>query len=990
MAIHNEQQREMGAGIRLKKIDEGAMNLMFNMAQKDQYQFPIKSTVRELLSNGVDSVADMKSAIEILTGKAKPEDYYIIKEGALFKDSKWQPDYYDLNWLSNDDQVTIEYVIGQGTNKDRVVIEDHGVGLGGKRLEQHFNLGFSTKRLSKLPIGKWGAGGKVALSTGIDFYTTESKYNGKLFRFNVYDRGYQSIIPRFNMVTGEENPYILFDEGTEDEDKVYYEGTTEKNGVSVSFEVKKHHRQAYIDGVKSQMLYFDNIAMYLVHEDGHRELVPHKATILYEDEHIILSDNPYYSKPHVLLNRVTYGYIQWDELELEEKIGNIGIKVDPSEVEVNMSRESLKWGELTKSTILNKFGTVVDIATRFINDTLKENDFWRWIKKCYSISARYSEQGGIIGRLAKIVDLTQVDPLYPKDTSIKFKQDIGDYLDFDSTVITYTTVNRKNEQKKVVDRKSIKNLGGFINLPVILRGTDERASNRKDKYLLSIYPQGFLLMTQPFSHYRIQKGKEDWDEKQLAEHEEWMEKRKKWGWISSSVLWDYMLQSKDPIAYGSIEVPKDFTGTEEEEEIKDEEETVEDVKQAEVIRQTAEERRKLEGKIIVNTPRATIASWTKYYSGVNGKNGYDPISTWTVPADSRAYEWQKIEVPIKDINDWDAEEIYYCKEDDSEMAHFVAMLTRDPHPDNRIGYGTRRSYAENLTKWKESKWYRLNSSNMPTDGYYAMNCQHFYDAQVMLVKASQANLKYLRDFRPIQEFFIKIKNNKVTMSNTLVQWNTARKIKDELAKAAFLYNFEQFNPKYADLYKQLTQYVDKHYREVQEQTGNGLYGLNAQVYGDLLSHLENVYQLQNYVMNNPDDKEGIAAIAGQLFGNKELKDGMAVDPEMIDNLNQVLEFAAGCGTMLNYINTLTGYDGYKSIDYRPGQSRGKYSIPEELELEIKQYLEYKGMLTYGTNLSENSNENPFMGTQGTVKETSQSDTVLPEESGVSAQVSSLV
>ena len=83
------------------------------------------------------------------------------------------------------------------------------------------------------------------------------------------------------------------------------------NGVTIIIEAKKHHKQQYIDAVKSQMLYFNDILFNIQHEDGAIENVDYKAKILYEDDMIVLSDNNYYSKPHLLLNKVNYGYIAW-------------------------------------------------------------------------------------------------------------------------------------------------------------------------------------------------------------------------------------------------------------------------------------------------------------------------------------------------------------------------------------------------------------------------------------------------------------------------------------------------------------------------------------------------------------------------------------------------------------------------------------------------------------------------------------------------------
>ena len=208
MAIYEEEQSMMGSEVVSKEIEEGAEGMMIDLVQKYQYAYPIKSAVRELLSNAVDAVTEKQNAIKILTGQAKPEDYYIERDGALYKDSKWNPDYYPLNKLSSNDTVTITYKVS-GDKRDQCIIEDYGVGLWGKRLLGYFRLGYSTKRGSVTALGKYGIGAKSALSTGINSYIVESRYDGKLLRFHVFDYAYQPIIPPVDLETGKENPFFI-------------------------------------------------------------------------------------------------------------------------------------------------------------------------------------------------------------------------------------------------------------------------------------------------------------------------------------------------------------------------------------------------------------------------------------------------------------------------------------------------------------------------------------------------------------------------------------------------------------------------------------------------------------------------------------------------------------------------------------------------------------------------------------------------------------
>lgn len=155
MAIHTEQEVQISGGF-TKEIEASSMHMMLDILQKYQYQYPIKSSVRELVSNGLDAISEREIAKSILLGEKTVEEFYAEKEGAIYNDSKFDKDYYDLQHFSNDPKVTIYYHEGKGMDKDYVEIIDNGVGLGGRRLEKYFSLGFSSKRLNKYSLGKFG------------------------------------------------------------------------------------------------------------------------------------------------------------------------------------------------------------------------------------------------------------------------------------------------------------------------------------------------------------------------------------------------------------------------------------------------------------------------------------------------------------------------------------------------------------------------------------------------------------------------------------------------------------------------------------------------------------------------------------------------------------------------------------------------------------------------------------------------------------------
>ncbi len=900
----------MGSG-RVKTINEAAMGMVLDSLQKYQYLHPVKSTTRELASNGLDSIEEKKMAVAILSGQANISDYFEESDNdPIYKDSSFDPNYYNLKWFSDDNKVYITYYVGSDTEKDYVVFEDNGVGLGGDRLPNYFQVGYSTKRLSKMPLGKWGIGAKSPLSVGVDFYTVESRYNGRLFRFNVYSKSFDSIIPRINMETGVTNGHIVWNENTVDEYHVYYEETTKPNGVTITIGAKKNHLTQYTEAVKSQLLYFQNIEYAMVNR-GLKTIIPYRAEILYEDAHIVLSDNPYYTKPHLLLNKVNYGYIDWAELELNDRQGNIGIKVAPEDIEVTPSREGVMWSQKTKDMVSARFTTVQKIASDLIQEELKETDLIKWLRICTSIGDKYTSGNAVVSRLSKIVDMADINPQFLRHPDIRyFPMGVLSGLYMRHVIVKQKEV--QNTIRRVVERNELKHAGAQIHLPIVLIKTGEPVSNRKDRYLNSLYDHGFLLIAEPMTEQVM-------EEQNLGERlKEYLVKLRMDCKTSPELLWDYVTTSTEVVFYTDIEVPDHFTGTDEEEDSSEDSE--EDQKTLAAAAATAEERRKLENKILVHTPRSVqpkmIDVIEDEQSGTKGVY--------------QNYVWEKIEQRISEINNWKEPEIYYGTDDDQEALTLVAFLTRQDLTSTLYKEFNR---SENCNQWS------ARTNTLDNQWYNKYRCQNFYDTDVKLIRVSQANRRYVRDFRHVNEFFISIKNNKVGMSNTLIKWNTARIIKQCINQVGFLYNWSKFNEDMSVKYHRLVDYAESHYRNISKNHNDvERYGLSGSTVSDLINHLDRVRTFQEYVAKNPEDQKEIGILATQLFGNSSITDGQAVDAEMIAKLNEVLAYGSMVGVLPNYISVLTVGD----------------EVPEELEQEIKFYLESKGLLNYEVPIPESS------------------------------------
>jgi hypothetical protein len=143
MSIQTIDKRTVGKVGVQKKINEGAMNMVFDILQATQYSTPIPSTVRELGTNAWDSQREKEVAISILTGKTTVEDHYIKRNGAQYEDSNFDPSYYALDHLDTDNNtVELEYEENMGVGFcDVFRVKDFGVGLGDARLEGILSLG---------------------------------------------------------------------------------------------------------------------------------------------------------------------------------------------------------------------------------------------------------------------------------------------------------------------------------------------------------------------------------------------------------------------------------------------------------------------------------------------------------------------------------------------------------------------------------------------------------------------------------------------------------------------------------------------------------------------------------------------------------------------------------------------------------------------------------------------------------------------------------
>jgi hypothetical protein len=430
-----------------KRINKGAEKLVFDILQSTQYSTPIPSTVRELVTNACDAQREKEIAIEILTGVKQASDYYITRDGEQYSDSNFDPSYYDLAKLNiTNNHVEVVYQHNEGVGYcDKLIIKDFGVGIGAKRLEGILELGYSTKRNTSQNFGAFGLGAKVALSTGVDFYTIETVYNGKRFKANCFNYKTDFIIPKFNLVTGQINPSITLSDGS----IVYYEDTADQNWTQVSFGVKSHNSSRFREAVEEQLNYLDNVRFYEQVGEGHLMEREFKSKIIYNSKNLIVSTNNYLRKPHIVIVKeagaatgINYGYVDFRELEMQDLYGAVGLKCPVKQsyiddngeevilqdgVEVTPSREKVIWSDATKAFIQKLIDAAADEVTELVEKELLETDFLKWLDTCRQViggraTNKHSDDPSerTLAILSNIIDTKAIKPKYHPNPSIKF------------------------------------------------------------------------------------------------------------------------------------------------------------------------------------------------------------------------------------------------------------------------------------------------------------------------------------------------------------------------------------------------------------------------------------------------------------------------------------------------------------------------------------------------------------------------------------------
>jgi len=519
MSILTVETSSSKSGIK-KTIDKDSNDVALDILQRGIYAHPVQSTVRELASNAYDANIERNMAVAILNGSDKVEDHYdVTKVDGIYHASGWDPDYYNIKHLSDDQNIYLLYE--EGVQKDILRIKDNGIGLGGSRLIGYFQLAYSSKRTQKGVNGRWGLGNKSALSLGIDSYTVINRYNGRKFRFEVYLDNVISTTPKFS--NGKKNDFITVsvpqpatdDAGNAtsvDKDFIfYYEETDETNGLEVIVPVKKHEKKEFFRAVEEQLMYIPDVVFKYKKVGGiGYETINIAAEIIYRDSNIIMSKSTVLDKPHILLGAgkglINYGLVDFQALELEPKRGAVGLILDINDVEVTPSRESVIWSPKTRAAVIKSYNEIVNTATKLINNELTSAiDYWDWIKKAGSIRnalVNGSSAGDtVLQKLSGVVDPHSINKIYYRKNgmnklfSSSVKEVIGEKLLV--RVYEYDRWGKKMNRTKVKSVNTVAGLDTYI--------TDGASDKYKDRYIFEHISNGKFIVIKRLEGWEVPK-----------------------------------------------------------------------------------------------------------------------------------------------------------------------------------------------------------------------------------------------------------------------------------------------------------------------------------------------------------------------------------------------------------------------------------------------------------------------------------------------------
>lgn len=894
--IGNDVQSS-SAGVQ-KRINKSAEKLVFDVLQSTQYSTPIASTVRELVTNACDSQREKEIALEILSGEKEVKDYFITRNEEEYRDSNFDPSYYDRTALSNVDSITVRYTERDGTGYcDTFSVLDYGVGIGQSRLEGYLELGFSTKRNTSENFGAFGLGAKVPLSTGVDFYTVETIHNGKLFKMNCFAYKTDFLINKFTA-----DGFITFNGGT----KIYYQNTNSDNRTKISFGSKRHNRDKFKQAIQDQLNYLPNVKFMYVYEDGKEHDRSVSSNVLYNSDNLIVSDSWGWSRPHILMVKdpsattgINYGFVDFRELEMEALWGAVAIKCPTRQaytdtdngseillqdgVDVTPSREKVIWNENTKAFIQGAIERAAQDAADVIDGQLNEKDFMTWIKKCRDVLYKGGNQDSALKALGQIVDKEKIKPKFPYDKTIQYASPIGILKGFKVRNVSKVFKNGGYKiEREEVGWGSV----NFNNLYFI----EGNPSKTKDLYLMKGETLSIITEHHPENPNNDIKVQAYIDNVNLMRVRNWALMKD-----SPMVKWDY----------DEIEVPEDFeAGILHDEEIRAQHGKFENL--------TPAERRQLTGEQVLFTLRRADSGDNKYANQVDD---------WV---------WDKVEAPLNLLQQTSVE-TYYGTSEDVDLLYLAATICAPNVPDwngvypevdywhkNRNAHASVRNQNPVFTNFKPQRFFNDYYGKWADGMGEDKTAQKETPIQLYKVSGKMAKQLDGSNAKHISTFFSIVENNKWTMNERVREWFTGcmlPKIPD------WVFSLKEVDPQYEDVFTKCMEYQNKYnnHDDLYFHRGN-------EKNQEVISLMKKMHDMQVFLLDN-DDPEAIKNKSLEVFKVSDIQSTI-MDEDMLILGNYLEEFLEPLRPLFDQVDFTDSQEFWKEISsYLEMKNRHKFNPP---------------------------------------------------------------
>ncbi|MHA2064009.1 MAG: ATP-binding protein [Candidatus Thorarchaeota archaeon] len=278
------------------RISEKNMHKLWDILQ-DPYKNPIGAIVREYTSNAWDAHVEA----------ANLEDPIIVE---IAKD--------ESGWYWS--------------------VEDFGVGMSEERIREVFvEYLETTKDLSNDEIGAFGIGSKSGLS-----YTELVHYRTR----------HQGTEYNYLLRKGEEAPVL---------DLISKQSTDDQDGTYVKVYIKESYRSGYSrkepetwkfkEQCKQQLPYFHNVFFKGCDIDNNYKI--------YEGDHFKVSTLISTANMHMCIGDVYYP-IDWEQMKMTEIKVAVGLKFNIGDLDLQFTREDVKYSQRTKDAIKGKIDDVKD------------------------------------------------------------------------------------------------------------------------------------------------------------------------------------------------------------------------------------------------------------------------------------------------------------------------------------------------------------------------------------------------------------------------------------------------------------------------------------------------------------------------------------------------------------------------------------------------------------------------------------------------------